>query len=266
MDFRYLLLCALVVPLSAGAQVSPAPSDTALSGITMRGRFLAAYDRAAWHGSDAFLARMPNPVGVEGFLASQDHSGTWHVLFGRLNPAGDTLFIVARADQSSAPDSFRVDTPVPQSVGSSTERLAFRAMRTAGADLKAGPRAFGGTYNSYVVPRMEGGWLVYFLPAQQRQGVYLHGGDYRYVISPDGSAIQSKFQMHRTVLNQSVPEDAFAGVHTVVVGDVPQDSDVFLVLSRKPLKPELVVTEHFNFQIQTDGSITWTYRKQGDQH
>jgi hypothetical protein len=229
----------------------------------MRGRLLAAYDRAAWHGTDAILAKLPNPVGVEGFLALQDRAGSWHVLFGRLSPAGDTLFVVARADQTSGPDSFRVAIPASQTVGSATEREAFRAMRTASVDIKAGPRVWGGTYNSYVLPRTDGSWLVYFLPAQTQQGVYPHGGDYRYVVSPDGGTVQSKFQMHRTVLMLSVPADAVAGMHTVLVADLPQDSDVFLVLSRTPLKPELVATEHFNYQIQTDGTITWAYAKRG---
>lgn len=261
---RLVLLVAVLFPLAVGAQTAPPPSDTALAGITTRGRLLAAYDRAAWHGTDAILAKMPNPVGVEGFLAQQDRTGSWHVLFGRLSVAGDTLFVVARAEQASGPDSFRVAIPAAQAIGSAAEREAFRAMRTAGADLKASPRAWAGTYNSYVLPKADGTWLVYFLPAQTQQGVYPHGGDFRYEVSPDGGTVRSKFQMHRTVLMLSVPTDAIAGTHTVVTADLPQDSDVFLVLSRVPLRPELVRTEHFNFQVQTDGTITWTYAKSGE--
>jgi len=259
MIHRPVLLAALLVARSIGAQTAAPPPDSALAGITARGRLLAAYDRAAWHGTDAVLAKLPNPVGVQGFLAEQDRTGNWHVLFGRLSPAADTLYVVARADQTVGPDSFRVDIPTGQATGSDAERVAFRAMRTAGTDLKASPRAWAGTYNSYVLPRPDGGWLVYFLPAQTQQGVYPHGGDFRYQVSPDGSTVQSKFQMHQTVLMLSVPANAVAGMHTVVTADLPQDSDVFLVLSRVPLKPELVRTAHFNFQIDTGGTITWKY-------
>jgi hypothetical protein len=259
MIHRPMLLAALLVARSIGAQAPAPPPDSALAGITSRGRLLAAYDRAAWHGTDAVLAKLPNPVGVEGFLAEQDRTGNWHVLFGRLSPAADTLFVVARADQATGPDSFRVAISAPPTTGSNVEREAFRAMRTAGADLKAGPRPWAGTYNSYVLPRPDGGWLVYFLPAQTQQRIYPHGGDFRYEVSPDGGTVQSKFQMHHTVLMLGVPANAVAGMHTVVTADLPQDSDVFLVLSRVPLKPELVRTEHFNFQVDTNGTITWRY-------
>jgi hypothetical protein len=256
-----VFLLAAVFPLIASAQTTPPPSDSALAGIVARGRMLAAYDRAAWHGTDAIMEKLPNPAGVEGFIAQVDANGSWHLLFGRTTVAGDTLFVVARADQSTTPDSFHVSVPMPQAVGTDVERRAFRAMKTAGAELKSSPRAFNGTYNTYVLSRPDGSWYVYFLPAQTQQGVYPHAGDYRYVVSSGGDVVQSKFQMHRTVLNQAVPADAVAGVHTVVVEDLPQDSDVFLVLSRKPPKPELVATAHFTYQIQVDGSITWIRAK-----
>lgn len=250
----------LLLPLAAQAQAAAPPSDTALAGITSRGRLLAAYDRAAWHATDAMLAALPNPAGVKGFLATQGADGRWRVLFGRLNAAGDTLFIVARAEQASTPDSFRVEVPAAPLLGDAAERAGFKALRTAGADLSAGPRAFPGTYNGYLLPEPDGAWLVYFLPGQQQPSVYLHGGDVRYRVSPDGGTILSKHPMHRAVMNLSVPAEAAAGMHTVVVEDLPQDSDVFLVLTRRPAKPEMVVTAHFTFQVQLDGTISWTPR------
>jgi hypothetical protein len=45
----------------------------------------------------------------------------------------------------------------------------------------------------------------------------------------------------------------------VLTADLPQDSDVFLVLTRRPLKPELIATEHFDYEIHTDGTISWRY-------
>ena len=91
--------------------------------------------------------------------------------------------------------------------------------------------------------------------------MYPHGGDFRYVVSADGATIISKFQMHRTVLMSAVPANAVAGMHTVITGDVPMESCVFLVLSRQPSRPELVATEHFDFEIHRDGSIEWRYGK-----
>jgi hypothetical protein len=69
--------------------------------------------------------------------------------------------------------------------------------------------------------------------------------------------------MHRTLLNLALPESAASGLHTVVVDDVPQDSDVFLVLVGHPRRPELIATEHYDYEIAVDGSITW---RVGERH
>lgn len=251
---------SIVLAGTAEAQNVVAPPDSsALRTITARGRLLAAYDQAAWHGTDAVLAKLKTPAGVEGFLAREDNSGRWHFLVGRLTGGGDTLLVVARAAQTAKPDSFEVSIPASPETGAVAEQRAFRALQTAGADLKAGPVPFTGQYNSYALPGPDGSWLVYFLPGQVRKGVYAHGGDFRYQVSADGKTIQSKFQMHRSVLISDVTGEAVAGFHTVVTADHPHESDVFLVLSRSPSKPEMIVTDHFDFQIHEDGSITWRY-------
>src|SRR5207253_9849779 len=63
--------------------------------------------------------------------------------------------------------------------------------------------------------------------------------------------------MHRALLNLAVPDSAVGGLHTVLVDDVPQDTDVFLVIARRPRRHELIATAHYNYAIALDGSITW---------
>jgi hypothetical protein len=43
--------------------------------------------------------------------------------------------------------------------------------------------------------------------------------------------------------------------HTQILSDVPEDSDVFHVLTRKPPVPETVGTQHFIYEVQKDGAI-----------
>lgn len=43
---------------------------------------------------------------------------------------------------------------------------------------------------------------------------------------------------------------------------LPEDSDVFLVLVRRPRKPELLVSECCYYEIRVDGSIGWRPREQ----
>jgi hypothetical protein len=47
-----------------------------------------------------------------------------------------------------------------------------------------------------------------------------------------------------------------AGMHSHVLSDVPEDTDVFYALNRRPLMPEYVATPGgWVFVIQTDGAI-----------
>jgi hypothetical protein len=43
---------------------------------------------------------------------------------------------------------------------------------------------------------------------------------------------------------------------------MPEDTDVFHVLTRKPRAPELVITKEFVFQVEPDGSIQYLGRSE----
>jgi hypothetical protein len=97
-------------------------------------------------------------------------------------------------------------------------------------------------------------------PAQVKTGVYPYGGDVRYLMSADGKTLVEKHQMHKAVL-ESIPANApggtnpVGGYHSDIFGDIPEDTDVFLVLSRYPKMPEYVVARGHVFAIAVDGSI-----------
>ena len=250
----FTLLPTLLRSLSG--QGLSAPSDTLLAGITMRGRMLAAYDQAAWHASDAVLALTPESTLVKvgnTMLAQQQPDGRWRVLFGRLTDAQDTFNLVFEALPTARWDSFavRVHTPPVPLVGA--ERTAASALHVAMRDFGKPERP----YNSYVLPRTDGAFWVYFLPAQTEAAVFPHGADVRYLIDSSAHRVIEKHPMHHALLNLALSDSAVAGLHTVLVDDVPQDSDVFLVLARRPAKHELVATANYNYEIALDGSITW---------
>jgi hypothetical protein len=81
------------------------------------------------------------------------------------------------------------------------------------------------------------------------------------LISPDGTKIESKRQLHKSVIEVEPPKDEVnrqvAGVHTHVLDDIPEDSEVFHVLTRKPSVPEMVITKQFVIQGDPEGSITY---------
>jgi hypothetical protein len=100
---------------------------------------------------------------------------------------------------------------------------------------------------------------VYFYPAQVQEGVYPLGADVRYRVSPDGIKIMEKRQMHKTII-ESVSAKAgvtvASGYHTHVLSDLPEETDVLLVLTRQPRVPEIVVTRSYMYTIDVDGQIT----------
>lgn len=238
------------------------PSDTLLAGITTRGRLLAAYDQAAWHATDAVLAVVPESTLAKvgnTMVATQQVDGRWRVIFGRLSDKGDTLFVVYQANPTNRADSFVVQANNPPVVASGGECRAAAAVRLATRDFGTPQRP----YNAYVLPRSDGTFWAYLLPAQTDWREFPHGADVRYLVDSIGQHILATHPMHRALLNLAIPDSAVAGMHTVLVDDVPQDSDVFLVLVRRPRRHELVGTAHYNYEIALDGSITWEVADRG---
>jgi hypothetical protein len=71
----------------------------------------------------------------------------------------------------------------------------------------------------------------------------------------------TKRQLHKSVIEVEPPKDdtnkQVAGIHTHVLDDIPEDTDVFHVLTRNPSVPEMVLTNHFVFEVAPDGSIKY---------
>lgn len=245
----------MLMLFSAGvAAASSRPSDAALAAITARGVLLAEYDLAAWQSTDAITATHPSEGLIERYIARKTDAG-WVVDFGRLNASGDKFLVAYEAVPTGSPARYEVKsfTPVREDVGWNLS--AARAVELVTKDFGPTTRP----YNIAVLPGDAGSLYVYMYPAQVKAGVYPLGGDVRYRVSPDGSSITDKRQMHKSII-ESVSADpkvkVESGYHTHVLSDVPEDTDVFLVLTRQPQVPEIVVTQHFMYTIATDGTIT----------
>lgn len=232
------------------------PSQTELDAITSRGRLLAEYDQAAWHSSDAVQALHPPTENLGRFIAQKGADGRWTVAFGKLNQKGDRFLIALVAVQAqSDPKDFKVSRNEPPQEDSGFYLIAAKAIDIALKDFTGERRP----YNVAVLPAADHQMYVYIYPAQTENDVYPLGGDARYLVSQDGENIIEKRQMHKTILDRkgslTAGSKMESGYHTHVLSDVPEDTDVFNVLSRAPLVPELVGTEHFIYEVQTNGTI-----------
>jgi hypothetical protein len=236
------------------------PSKGELAAITERGRNLAGYDSAARHASDALQAKDIGPGSVVRYIARKTERG-WTVAFGRLDEDRDRFLIAYEATQGKDPGRFDVKEFHPPKEDSDFFRSAAKAIDIALKDFTAHFEGQRRPYNVAVLPADEQRLWVYLFPAPTRTNVWPLGGDVRYLMSKDGTEIRAKRQLHRSVIENEPPkaedQQQVAGIHTHVLDETPEDTDVFHVLSRRPSVPELIRTEHFVFVVEPDGGIKY---------
>jgi hypothetical protein len=253
----FFFLCASI------ARAQPErPTESQLTDITTRGRALAGYDFAAWHGGDAVTALKPANGTITRYVARETPKG-WVVAFGRLTAARDTFLVAYEALRTSSSGPFEGFTVVPHPtpvVDTDYYMRAIRAMDTAGVVFGPVRRS----YNVAVLPAPKGNWWVYLFPAPTVTGVWPLGGDERFLISADGRTILERRRLHNRIIEFSAnqlqkPSGATvaSGVHTAVLANIPEDTDVFHVLSRTPKVPEYVMTDAFIYRIDVDGKIVF---------
>jgi hypothetical protein len=241
------------------AQTVTAPSAAELAKITERGRALAEYDQAAWHATDAVQTANPKTVEGQHYIAKMENE-RWTVVFGALNRDKSRFLISYEADQLAKPKEFEVKKDEPAKEDTTFYLFAARALETALADFGRANRP----YNGAVLPvagceaKDQPGLLyVYLYPAQTKAGIYPLGGDVRYLVSADEMKIIEKRQMHKTVLDfaPAKGKKMVAGYHTHVLSDIPEDTDVLHVLQQDPPMPEMIMTQHFVYEVASEGTI-----------
>ncbi len=251
-----LVVLHLLSPSVFHAQKITGLSEAELREITDRGHTLAEYDAAAWHASDAVMALKPETKNLGRYVAKKTDSG-WVVAFGQLNEPKDKFLIAYEATQGTDPSQFHVEKLDRPKEDTGFFLFAARSIEVALAAFQAQKRP----YNVAVLPASSNQMYLYIVPAPTVAGAYPYGGDVRYLMSADGSAIVEKRQLHKTILEYKAPQkdpkgwSPEGGMHTHVLSNVPEDTDVFYVLSRRPRLPEVVVTDHFLYVIGTNGTI-----------
>lgn len=248
-----LMLRLGVAAAWARGQATAPPTDEDLAEITDRGRLLYEYDQAAWHASDA--VQMANPKNVEGqrYIAKKEN-GKWTVVFGKLNEDHSRFGIAYEAGEQATLRQFAVRQEQTDRQDEGFFLYAARAIEVAMNDFGATSRP----YNIAVLAAPAEQLYVYLYPAQTKARVYPLGSDTRYLVNLDGTKILEKRRMHKTIIeNQPAKQmkKVVAGYHTHVLSDLPEDTDVFHVLTQDPPVPEFIATAHFVYRVNTDGAI-----------
>lgn len=249
-------ICVSQTAIAQKSAVQPA-SAAELARTTARGKLLAEYDDAAASGTDAVLGAYPqerNNPHFAYFIANKRAQG-WVVDFGTPSASGDKFTIAFEATQS-ANGKYKAAKFSPAKLASGDLAIQGRAVRTVTSQFPKSDRP----YNYAIVPAPNQQWFVYVYPGQTEARVYPLGGDYRYLVSNDGSKILETRRMHKNILDiKPDPKGRIplSGYHNHVLSDVPEDSDVAHVLMRKPRVPEIIDTPRFVYEIGTTGGITY---------
>ncbi len=236
------------------AQTMNTSSSPVFSDVTERGHLLNEYYTAASLATEAVLSTGSTPQKTDACIAIKVGS-EWKVVFGHLSHDRGKFLISYEVLPNK---DGRVSEPKKYQVPLEDDGI----FRSAARAINLALRDFGETkrpYNSMVLPSSNHNLLVYVTPAQTNPDVYLFGGDVRYLISGDGESIIEKRKLHVSIieLKRSLdsPGSIASGYHTHVLSDVPEDTDIFYVLNRRPLVPELIRTNTRVFLVQIDGSI-----------
>jgi hypothetical protein len=254
----FILLLFVFSFSSVHAQREKPATQAELDAITARGTMLYEYDVAAWRSTDAVLALSPVEGSFTKYIARKGDNG-WVVAYGKFNDKKDKFLITYEAVQGAKPEEFKVTKYEKPKENTDFYFNAANAHDTVIKDFISSNQPQR-PYNFAVLPTDGGEFFVYALPAQTEIGIFPLGGDVRYKISKDGSKILEKRQMHKSIIEFTVPPEAgelAAGYHTAILDEIPEDSDVFHVLARIPKIPEWVVTDKFVYQIAANGTIKY---------
>jgi hypothetical protein len=260
---RMFVLCPalLLIAYIAPAQRSPLPTEAGLMEIAERGRMLAEYDAAAWHSTDAVLALNSERL-KGGHYVARKADAKWVVAYGRLNETRDKFLVTYEAAAAEAPDQFNVKKYDPPQEDNSFYLFAARAIDMALAAFTGEKRP----YNAAVLPAKSGQLYVYIYPASTKSDIYLIGGDVRYLVSPDGLTLLETRQLHRAIIeytdftkSKKAKEGwkTEMGIHNHILDDVPEDTDVFLAMTRKPPVCEMIISWEYTYMACPDGTIKY---------
>jgi hypothetical protein len=255
-----LALLSLICTLAFADEPAPpapaaTPSSEELQAISARGRQLAAYDQAAWHGTDAVKALSPNDALVKNYIARPNADGRWSVAFGHRTPADDAFEIDYEATETLSPTSFVGRALTPPRSDTDYFLRAARALDLIRAEFKP---PYDRPYVIAILPAGAEGWYVYAYPAVVKLGVWPLGGDTRYTVSADGRSIVATRQLHKSILEPPPPPGGrtpLMGYHVLVLSDRPEDTDVMNVLQRQPPIKEVIATRPWMYEISASGEI-----------
>jgi hypothetical protein len=181
-----LILVVCVCALGQGAPKTGPQFDVADFNRKFEvAQWLVEYDTVAWKTTDLLMEQPKEELARLGreWFCFQDKDNLWHAVYGKLaNGKYEMMFhfIVDREGKIRRIS----DSPDPEFLNAYATSLATSHERV----LKAIP-ADSPSLNQYIKRNSDRSFTVWLLPAFQRDGTAVYGGEFTYQVDPTGTKI-----------------------------------------------------------------------------
>lgn len=234
----FALLTGLLVGAFPARPAEPDPQEQYAAEIADAehlGDLIYRNDQAAWLATDA-VPQLRTDSRVKGWITTGHNDGIAVSFVG--SASGDApvreLYRVLLSAEGMLQGP--VDVVDPPRALTSDEQAQFRA-RTTAAESEF--ERCGDQYNSVVLPgqrQAERTWIVYLLPGVTKPHTLAVGGNVRFDISADGSAVLRSRAFTRTCMEMDYADSAEKGemkmmVLTHLLDPVPTEVHAFLSLT-----------------------------------
>jgi hypothetical protein len=267
---KHIKSCFLAVfILAAICKISLAqdtPSKEEIGKIEDRGREIASYEKAAIKSTDLLLASKPDKSKLGSYLAVKQNNN-WLVYFGKNTDKDFEIQYIyfcpeGRFSEMKGLNQSEIEKGIKQSFPENLYQLAKDidvAFKSIASDAKF-PR-----YNTNVFREEDDTITVYLTPGNEDPKIIgILGGDFKISVSKDASEVIRKEKLHASYLKLTTPPKDVAGSYeTHVLGDLPTETDVALIILNPVLAPHFITGKTWMSKIDADGKITILGRTEG---
>jgi hypothetical protein len=225
-------------------------------------RWILSYDRVAWVTSDSVLAApadVRSQLGGEWFCYQEQ--GRWHAVYGRYSTDSDRYHVVFHYESSSNLQ-FRTTTLPVDTASLLPLARALSHGRSAFPDSLTGT---GAAFNQYLRRLPDSTMEIWYLPAQQSNGLITWGVEVHQLYTADGRQLVRSVSVG-SGLRGAYPDTAREVEIDEERQEVPSVGAIFFLLSyHRAFRHIGVWTSHFLSTIaQADsGQLVWIHAVRG---
>ena len=259
----WILMAVLVGSLLTNPTVFAEPeaepyTNAQIMNIENRGHEIADYDRVATVATDVLLGMKPNPEQL-GLYVAEKVNDVWMVSFGKYSDFNGFMPTYIFSCPSDKPNEMKLLTyeEVEKILDDyPSEVPEFTAAIDTAVEATKPDMTFP-TYNPSVFRELDQTITVYLLPGNDDTQTILLGGDFKIKLTSNGKKVINKEKLHASYIRFPVerPKDAVMSLHTHPLSDLPNETDIAMILLHPVLAPHAIVGNWYTSTIDKDGKI-----------